>query len=77
MDDITPLQQLTDEVLKLEDIKAQIVMQKEVRQNLNTVSDMISQIEWMRKQIYDMLKQNDLAGVVVPEIKDEPGGVIF
>ena len=166
----------------LEDIKAQIVMQKEVRQNLNTVSDMISQIEWMRKQIYDtrdmlktsrgskdvfaaidifdkklrsvedelfqpliaegdtksfrfpqklyfkiavfagelansvdfapnkqqkevhavlrkrldvqktrfeellkidlpafndMLKQNDLAGVVVPEIKDEPGGVSF
>jgi len=37
----------------LEDINAQIAMQKEVRQNLNTVSDMISQIEWMRKQIYD------------------------
>jgi photosystem II stability/assembly factor-like uncharacterized protein len=37
----------------LEDIKAQIAMQKEIRQNLNAVSDMISQIEWMRKQIYD------------------------
>ena len=34
-------------------------MQKEVRENLNVVSDMISQIEWMRKQIYgtkNMLK---------------------
>lgn len=37
----------------LADIKAQIEMQKEVRENLNTVSDMISQIEWMRKQSYD------------------------
>jgi photosystem II stability/assembly factor-like uncharacterized protein len=37
----------------VEDIKAQIGMQKEVRQNLNAVSDMISQIEWMRSQIYD------------------------
>jgi photosystem II stability/assembly factor-like uncharacterized protein len=35
------------------DIEAMIAMQKEVRENLNTVSDMISQIEWMRKQIYD------------------------
>lgn len=35
------------------DIEAQITMQKEVRDNLNTVSDLISQIEWMRKQIYD------------------------
>jgi hypothetical protein len=37
-------------------------MQKEVRENLNIVSDMISQIEWMRKQIYDtkdMLKQSE------------------
>jgi hypothetical protein len=34
-------------------IEAMIAMQKEVRENLNTVSDMISQIEWMRKQIYD------------------------
>jgi hypothetical protein len=45
----------------LEDIEAQIAMQKEVRQNLNAVSDMISQIEWMRKQIYDtkdMMKES-------------------
>jgi hypothetical protein len=44
-----------------EDIETQIVMQKEVRQNLNIVSDMISQIEWIRKQIYDikdMLKES-------------------
>lgn len=43
------------------DIEAQIAMQKEVRENLNVVSDMISQIEWMRKQIYDtkdMLKSS-------------------
>jgi hypothetical protein len=37
----------------LADIKAQIEMQEEVRENLNTVSHMISQIEWMRKQSYD------------------------
>jgi len=36
-----------------EDIKAQIMMQKEVRKNLNTASDMISQIEWMRRQCND------------------------
>jgi hypothetical protein len=44
------------------DIEAQIAMQKEVRKNLNVASDMISQIEWMRKQIYatkDMLKASD------------------
>jgi hypothetical protein len=35
------------------DIEEMIAMQKGVRENLNIVSDMISQIEWMRKQIYD------------------------
>jgi photosystem II stability/assembly factor-like uncharacterized protein len=38
----------------LEDIKEQVKMQLEVREDLNTVSDMISQIEWMRKQLYDL-----------------------
>jgi photosystem II stability/assembly factor-like uncharacterized protein len=38
----------------LEDIKEQVKMQLEVRDDLNAVSDMISRIEWMRKQIYDL-----------------------
>lgn len=38
----------------LEDIKAQIEFQKEIRSELNTTSDMVSQIEWMRKQLYDI-----------------------
>jgi hypothetical protein len=53
------------------DIEAQIEMQKEVRKNLNTVSDMISQIEWMRKQIYDtkdMLKASDGSKDVIAAI---------
>jgi len=38
----------------LADIKDQIEFQKEIRADLNTVSMMISQIEWMRKQCYDL-----------------------
>jgi photosystem II stability/assembly factor-like uncharacterized protein len=38
----------------LEDIREQVKMQFELRENLNAVSDMISQIEWMRKQLYDV-----------------------
>jgi photosystem II stability/assembly factor-like uncharacterized protein len=38
----------------LQDILAGIEMQKGIRQDLNTVSDMISQIEWMRRQLYDL-----------------------
>ncbi len=38
----------------VEDIKEQVAMQLEIRDDLNTVSDMISQIEWMRKQCYDL-----------------------
>jgi len=39
----------------------------ELRGNINTVSDMISQIEWMRKQIYDLkdiLKGSSHASVI-------------
>ena len=52
----------------IEDIKAQIRMQKEIREDLNTTSDMISQIEWMRKQLYDLkdvLKEGGAAGDVL------------
>lgn len=35
-------------------IVEQIKMQKDIRADLNTVSDMINQIEWMRKQCYDL-----------------------
>jgi photosystem II stability/assembly factor-like uncharacterized protein len=38
----------------LDDIKEQVRMQLEVREDLNTASDMISEIEWMRKQVYDL-----------------------
>ncbi|MFQ5722181.1 MAG: WD40/YVTN/BNR-like repeat-containing protein, partial [Candidatus Aminicenantales bacterium] len=38
----------------VEDIKEQIRLQMAIRQDLNTVSDMISQIEWMRRQCYDL-----------------------
>lgn len=52
----------------IDDIKAQIEMQKEIRDDLNTVSDMISQIEWMRRQLYDLkdvLKESrDSSGLV-------------
>jgi len=38
----------------IDDIKEQINMQKEIREDLNTVSDMINQIEWIRRQLYDL-----------------------
>ncbi len=44
----------------IEDIKEQVKFQLAIREDLNTCSDMISQIEWMRKQLYtikDVLKE--------------------
>jgi photosystem II stability/assembly factor-like uncharacterized protein len=38
----------------LADIEAQIEFQKEIRTDLNTVSAMVSQIEWMKKQCDDL-----------------------
>jgi len=38
----------------IEDIKAQTKMQLEVKDDLNAASDMISQIEWMKKQLFDL-----------------------
>ncbi len=38
----------------LADIKAQENLQKAIRADLQVVSDMISQLEWMRKQCYDL-----------------------
>ncbi|MBD3415128.1 MAG: sialidase [Candidatus Aminicenantes bacterium] len=35
-------------------IKEQVVLQKKIRTELNTVSSMINQIEWMRQQLYDL-----------------------
>jgi len=55
----------------IEDIQEQVRMQMEVRENLNTVSDMISQIEWMRKQccdLKDVLKQGGDAEEVLAAI---------
>ena len=39
----------------LEDIQEQVQMLLDIREDLNAVSDMISQIEWMRKQCYDLV----------------------
>jgi hypothetical protein len=36
------------------DIRASEQLQMEIRKDLNAVSDMITQIEWMRKQCYDL-----------------------
>jgi len=36
------------------DIQAQVKMLFELRDNSNTVADMVNQIEWVRKQIYDL-----------------------
>jgi hypothetical protein len=44
----------------VEDIKEQLKFQLAIREDLNTCSDMISQVEWMRKQLYtikDVLKE--------------------
>jgi hypothetical protein len=38
----------------VEDIKAQTKLQLEIREDLNSASDMISQIEWLKKQIFDI-----------------------
>jgi hypothetical protein len=37
------------------DIRAQVEMSLELRDNVNTVVEMIEQIEWSRKQIYDLI----------------------
>jgi hypothetical protein len=37
-----------------EDIQAQTKLLMEVRDSINTVADMINQLEWLRKQIYDL-----------------------
>ncbi|MFQ6038242.1 MAG: WD40/YVTN/BNR-like repeat-containing protein, partial [Candidatus Aminicenantales bacterium] len=57
----------------LEDIREQVKMQLEIREDLNTVSDMISQIEWMRKQCYDLkdvLRGRDGAEEILRAIDD-------
>jgi photosystem II stability/assembly factor-like uncharacterized protein len=35
-------------------IKEQVKMQKEIRNDLNEVTEMINKIEWMRRQLYDL-----------------------
>jgi len=37
----------------IEGITEQVSMQKEIRKDLNSVTEMINKIEWMRKQLYD------------------------
>jgi len=38
----------------VEDIREQVKMQLAIREDLTSVSDMINQIEWLRKQLYDL-----------------------
>lgn len=38
------------------DIQAQVKMALEIRDNINTVVDSINRIEWIRKQIHDLIK---------------------
>jgi len=38
----------------IDDIKAQEAFQKQIRAQLNTVSDIINEIEWLRKQLVDL-----------------------
>lgn len=57
----------------LEDIQDQVQMQIDIREDLNTVSDMISQIEWMRKQcdnLVDVLKTGDGTDDLLKNIRD-------
>lgn len=55
----------------VEDIKEQVKLHKKIREDLNTVSDMISQIEWMRKQcdgLRDVLKTDEESKDVIQAI---------
>jgi photosystem II stability/assembly factor-like uncharacterized protein len=55
------------------DIRAQTGMTLELRDDLNTVIDMIDQIEWIRKQIYDLdaiLDDNEDAKVILDAGKE-------
>jgi len=57
----------------LKDIQEQIQMQMDIREDLNTVSDMISQIEWMRKQcddLEDVLKEGKGSDDLLKNIHD-------
>jgi photosystem II stability/assembly factor-like uncharacterized protein len=50
------------------DIRAQAKMSLEIRENINNVAGMIDQIEWMRKQIFDLkerLKGDKIAAPVL------------
>jgi hypothetical protein len=38
----------------IQGIKEQVSMQKDIRADLNNVTHMINQIEWMRRQLYDL-----------------------
>jgi len=52
------------------DIQAQVKMLLELRDNSNSVADMINQIEWIRKQIYDLgaiLKYDKNAASIISE----------
>jgi hypothetical protein len=48
----------------LEDIQAQVAMTLEIRDNLSEVVDMINELEWIRKQIYDLNERlGDMEGL--------------
>jgi len=68
----------------LADIKEQVKLELDIRDDLNASSDMISRIEWMKKQLFDMkdvvsagagsrdmLKTFDELGAKLQSIEDE------
>jgi photosystem II stability/assembly factor-like uncharacterized protein len=57
----------------VEDIRVQVRRLLEIRDNINSVADMINQIEWVKKQIYDLkelLKGKEDAESVVNESRE-------
>ena len=57
----------------LADIQEQVKLQLEIRDDLNVCSDMISRLEWMRKQLYglkDVLASGKDAAEILPAIDE-------
>ena len=55
------------------DIRVQVKMLLELRDNASTVADMINQLEWIRKQIYDLitlLKENNNTAPLITAAKE-------
>jgi hypothetical protein len=57
----------------IEDIQAQVEVLLEIHDNMDSVARMINQIEWVRKQLYDIqeiLEGDDSAGEIIKKSKE-------